>query len=239
MMMSDGLDPAWVLHSRAYRDTSLMVDLFTLTEGRFTAIVKGARSKKPRFRGNIQPFFPLLISCFGKHELKTVKQVEFQQPAPQLHGHHLYVGMYVNELLYRLLGKFDPSPLLFDAYQALLYQLPSSEFSEGELRHFEFCLMTELGYGLTFDFDALTGEMIDPDKTYRFVADQGFVEFHGVAESFSVYNGSHLLAIASGNFTDKGTLVSAKKITRMALNQLMGGRPLKSRELFKNFSEAS
>ena len=99
MMMSDQLEPAWALHTRNYRDTSLLVEFFGRESGRFSGVVKGARGRRPRYRGNVQPFVPMLVSSYGKHELKTIRALEFSQPVPDLGGQQLYMGIYVNELL--------------------------------------------------------------------------------------------------------------------------------------------
>ncbi len=232
--MSEQLEPAWALHTRNYRDTSLLVEFFGRDTGRFSGVVKGARGRKPRFRGNVQPFVPMLVSCYGRHELKSVKSLEFSQPVPDLTGQQLYLGIYVNELLYRLLGRFDAVPALFDHYHKLLFQLALPQVAEKSLRSFELKLLAELGYGLSFDHDAETFEPVEEDVNYRFVPGQGFIAFHGVAESLQLFSGEHLLLIAEGELEREDVMLSAKKIVRSALHELLDGRPLNSRNLFKS-----
>ena len=220
--------------SDLYRDTSLLVEFFGRESGRFSGVVKGARGRRPRYRGNVQPFVPMLVSSYGKHELKTIRALEFSQPVPDLGGQQLYMGIYVNELLYRLLGRFDAVPGLFDHYHKLLFQLALPEVAEKSLRVFELKLLAELGYGLSFEHDAESFEPVSPEIHYRFVPGQGFIAFQGVAESLQLFPGDHLLLIARGEMEREDVMLSAKRIVRSAMHELLDGRPLNSRNLFKS-----
>ena len=106
--MSEALTPSWVLHSRKYRDTSLILDLLTGELGRVTVVSRGARSKGGRLASSLQPFRLFLASWRGKGELKTLTKTDFPAPPLQIPGQSLMIGMYVNELLVRLLAKSIP-----------------------------------------------------------------------------------------------------------------------------------
>lgn len=232
---SEALSAAFILHTRKYRDTSLIADLLTETEGRLDVVIRGARGKKPRFRGSLQPFVPLLISWFGRGELKTAKTIDFPAGAIHLAGDSLMMGLYVNELLYRLLGKFDPVPSVYSSYYRLLKVLEYSDAPVGELRRFELGLLAELGYGITFEAEADTGYPIQPDRLYRYVSEEGFYPLPDDvydARPSGAYEGRHLLSIARGELGDAGVEQAARGITRTSLKVLLGDRPLKSREMF-------
>lgn len=225
------LIPAYILHARKYRDTSLILELFTEPEGRIAAVQRGARGKKKT--GTVQPFTPLLVSYVGKGELKTVAKVD----AGAMHhlvGDRLLLGMYANELLMRLLGKFEKAPGLFVAYQHLLLALVGADDYQRSLRQFELRLLDELGYGISFGTDAASGDFVTPDKYYRFVPDEGFRELSSKTEA-SFY-GEHLLAIADGHLDSDEVEATARKIARLAIARLLGDRPLKSRELFQQLN---
>ena len=149
-------------------------------------------------------------------------------------GENLLVGLYVNELLVRLLGKFEPVPVLFHAYQELLLSLVSSSVSSRALRSFELTLLSQLGYGITFEFDAMSGEPVKPDCYYRYVPDEGFHQLAHDPENAS-YKGEHLLAIFNGDLSLPEVDVCAKKIVRASFAMLLGNKPLKSRELFEMY----
>lgn len=224
---------AFVLHGRNYRDTSLILDLLTLEEGRFSVVVRGARSIKSRVRGRLQPFTPLLLGAVGRTDLKTATNIDFPGKAFDLKGDRLLLGLYVNELLYRLLGRYEPIEGLFEEYCQLLGQLQSVSEGIDEVRIFELRLLEELGYGINFEFDAVTGRRVEADSSYRYVLHEGFYPADGChAEDFS---GTELLAITDRQLdvVDRNRL---RNLTRRSLAALLGDKPLKSRDLFRGVS---
>jgi DNA repair protein RecO (recombination protein O) len=221
------LQPAFVLHSRRYNETSALVDLFTFPEGRVTAIARGSR-----FRGILRPFVPLLISGSAKTELMNLSVAEINGAAFELSGHRLFSGMYLNELLVRLLQRYDPHPELFMAYQQTLAALESHhENMERQLRLFERELLSRLGYGISLDKEAESGAPILPDGVYYFDPQRGFYKSEFVRASFLIFKGKHLLAFNSGVLVDEGDLRAAKQLMRVAIEFLLGKSP-RSRELF-------
>ena len=231
---SNRLIPAYILHSRKYRDTSLLVELFTLDRGRVPAVLRGARSGKKK-AGTVQPFTPLLVAISGRGELKTVTRLE-SDTSLHLAGEQLLIGLYANELLVRLLGKFEENPGIFEAYQQLIVYLGSTTdtHARGWIRRFELTVLTELGYGINFQTDAITGEAIQAGICYRYVADEGF---HLTQDQLSgqTFPGADLLAIASNTLDNKTLELTVKKIIRAALAQLLGNKPLNSRAMFKQY----
>ena len=227
--MSENMQAAYVLHARDYRDTSQILELLTREEGRFGVVVRGARGARSRLRGRLQPFTPLLIAARGRGELRTATSVDFNGPNRQPAGDQLLLGLYVNELLYRLLGRFDPIPRLFDGYEQLLISLQDSTDSLLAVRAFELMLLNELGYGISFDYDAGRGVAIDAEAGYRYMVHEGFFETDQAGRD--IYPGRELLAINSGDLgsVDEQRL---KLLTRISLAELLGDKPLKSRSLF-------
>ena len=229
-MMSDtGLDPCFVIHTRKYRDTSLLVEVLSREQGRYTLVARGARSKKPKFQ--LQLFSPVLVSAFGRGELKTARTIEADGPGYQLTGANLLIGMYVNELLYRLVGKFDPCPLVFDRYVQLLHTLQEQTSLIAQLRQFEIDLLSDLGYGISFDVESETGDAIQPDRRYHFIVEDGFRYLSADQSSHNAIVGQDLLSIAAGSI-DSSTDRVAKRVIRQSVDHLLGGKPLHSRRLF-------
>lgn len=95
----DGWQRAFVLHSRPWSETSLMLDVFTEESGRVRLVAKGARSKRSNLKGALQPFTPLLVRFGGRGEVKTLRSAEAVSLALPLSGITLYSGLYVNELI--------------------------------------------------------------------------------------------------------------------------------------------
>lgn len=244
-MSDDGsLSRAFILHVRKFRDTSVIVELLTETEGRISAVMRGVRSRKSRTASMVRPFTQVLVSWFGRSELKTVKTMDFPVRAAQLSGDVLMLGLYVNELLVRVLGKFDPVPEVFDGYGSLLAnleELTAGGSPEPALRQFELVLLSSLGYGITFDQEAETGAPVDPGGLYRYAPEEGFYRVaDGVRESASgqpLFQGDALLAVMAGDFDRPDVAYCAKRVTRSSIATLLGGRELKSRELFRRIGE--
>lgn len=228
------LTPIYVLHTRPFRNTSLLVDVFSKEHGRISVVAQNARGVKSRYRGQLQLFTPMLASWSGRHELKALGQVELSGSPITLNQQPLFCGFYLNELLVRLLHKEDPHPALFDYYHAALCCLAKNDAIPAVLRHFEKKLLEDLGYALPLSFEAKTHEAITGDAVYHFVPNQGF---HRAmpgepCEPFALFSGKDLLGIAAEQFDDESVLISAKRLMRSALSVLLGNQPLHSRELF-------
>ena len=110
------LNPAFVIHSRPYRETSQLVEVFTQDSGRFTLVARGSRGPRSPLKGLLQPFSLLTISWRGKGDLKNLTQVECPDHSLRLGGDRLFYGLYLNELVYYLLEAHTPFPEVFDAY---------------------------------------------------------------------------------------------------------------------------
>ena len=229
------LQAGYVLHSRPWRDSSLIVEYFSRECGRVSLVARGAKSRKSRGGSPaalLQPFTPLRCSWSGRGQLRTLTHCESNGQAWPLQGRQLYSGLYMNELLSRLLHHEDPHQKLFDHYAAALALLSDGECEEIPLRRFEIVLLEELGYGFDLSCDGRTGEALSEDSWYHFDQECGLVQATaGGSNSQPRYPGIDLLRISRGEYSGTARQ-SAKRLMRQALSAHLGGRPLKSRELF-------
>ena len=229
------LQPSFILHSRPYRDSSQILEVLTAQYGRLSLVAKGARRKQRGGSGAalLQPFIPLLLSFSGRAEMKTMTAVEMAGKPRTLSGARLFSGLYLNELLVRLLHRHDPHPALFLAYDNALGGLKNGDPIDELLRYFELTLLQELGFGFELGVDGATGEAVLADSWYRFDEQSGLVRQDNAAGGqCPVFFGGELLTMAGGEFGDsvKGT---AKRLFRQALAGHLGDKPLKSRDLFR------
>jgi len=227
------LAPAFVLHRRPYRETSLLLDVFSQDYGRIGLVARGAKSPKSRQRGELQPFTPVTLSWMQRGELGTLTAVEGNTPTYVLTGSALYSAFYLNELLVRLLARHDPHLKLFAYYQASLESLAANSSIEVTLRLFEKHLLTELGYGLLLDIDSGSGLSIQPDEYYDYHLESGPMHIENAQSGGFVFKGSSLLALEQDTLDDDQYLLDAKRLMRAVLNLYLGDKPLKSRELFR------
>ena len=232
--MTIDAEPAFVLHTRPYRETGALVDLFCRHQGRLRVVARGGRAGRGWRLG---PFTPLAVGWRGRGELKTLTTADAGAAALLAAGRELLLGLYVNELLMRLLPAHSPHERLFDRYQGLLGELAVAADPEPLLRDFELLVLDQLGYGLDLGYDGVHGEPVSAHEFYQFVIDDGLVRVTAASVSAAPagrgFAGAHLLAMAQNRYHDPAVKRTAKQLLRLALQPHLGMRPLYSRELFR------
>ena len=224
-------EPAFVLHSYPYRETSLIVEVFTRHQGRVGLLAKGARRSKSALRGTLLAFQPLLIRWGGKGELRSLHSAEWQGGIPQLKGIGLMSGFYLNELLLRFLHRDDPHEGLFDLYFEAVVALAANQKIPATLRRFEKFLLGELGYALMLDRAADDHKPLDPAGRYTYVIEKGPVQLHAGSTPALELSGKTLLDLSCDNYDDPITLSQSKLLMRYLVGHYLGSRALHTRQL--------
>lgn len=238
--MRSQLERGIILHLRPFKETSFVLDFFSVRQGRISLLAKGAKRPRSPFKAWMHPFIELMASWVGQTELKTLTQIDGQTPLIGLPTECLRVGLYLNELLIKLLAPGDPCPLLYEAYIQALKAIKQSPKGDPQniLRQFEQCLFQELGYGVDCTQDCQHNP-IDPEQSYGYALDEGFVPIttRNVLQ-FSFYTlGSSLIELKNGHLTCEQTLKEAKRLNRFVISHLLGNRPLLSRHLFVEYNK--
>jgi DNA repair protein RecO (recombination protein O) len=228
-----GDQPAYVLHTYPYRETSLIVEVFSRDFGRLPLMARGARRPKSAVRGLLLSFQPLSLSWFGKTELRTLHSAEWQGGQPLLQGTALICGFYLNELLLKLLHRDDPHEQLFLYYQDTLQELARRSDYAAVLRRFEMNLLKELGYALTLAHDADSGAAIELDISYRYVFERGPVRQKNGQNGVEL-RGKTLLDMAADDYGDPVTLQQSKALMRALINHYLGEDTLHTRQILKD-----
>lgn len=230
MILKQDFNLAYVLHTRAYSETSLLVEMLTQEQGRITAVARGAKRGKAKISNLLQPFMPLQVIWYGKSELVTLTAAEANGSCHKLYGKIAICGLYLNELLVKLLPRWDACPLLFSGYQAVLLDLENhSDTAQIILRKFELLLLKSLGYELQLTRDITTGKIIDADSYYSF--DPVFGPKLTYATANQAIKGASLLALEANDLEDPKILFDIKRLMRSVLNYHLGSRRLVTREL--------
>ncbi|WP_445372933.1 DNA repair protein RecO [Methylomonas sp. HW2-6] len=216
------LQPAFVLQHRPYRETSLLLDVFTRDFGLVPILAKGVRKPKSKTAGLLLPFSALKLSYVGKNELKVLADAEYVDSYP-LQSLALYCGFYVNELVGIFVQKADPQPGVFALYRRCLRELSDARNIEQTLRYFELDLLREAGYAADLAYD-VSGEPIVAGRRYNFVADYGMEQAGG-----GVAGGDTLAMLAGRAALPAEALVEAKALLRKMLDVHLQGRQLSSR----------
>lgn len=226
------LQPAYVLHTRPFRETSLLVDFLTKDFGRISVVARGAKRSRSAFKGLLQPFSNLLISATGKSSLLNLTHVEAATFPSVLTGNALLSGLYINELLVHLLPFEDPSQEIFTLYQNAIQDLNATLPLTSVLRIFEKRLLELLGLGFSFQTD-LDDQPILADIEYCLIPDSGFAkptrDFD--PHNKTTYSGKSILAMQSQEFTDKLIIQECKRLMRHILQHALGEHRLKVLDL--------
>lgn len=236
--MNAELTPAYVVHQRPFRESSVLLDVFSQQFGRVSLIAKGVRKNKRSQNGLLQLYQPLLLSWIGQGELQTLTTVEVDKPRYNLLGQSALCGLYINELIVKLLPAHIAEPSVFDAYEQLLQRLQDSDDIEIALRLFEKKLLSQLGYGLVLEYDAETGASIERDQRYFYQPDSGLYRCPSEYQHSAISGRSVHHLIEEQGF-DKQSLSEVKLLMRQVIHFYLGGKPLQSRQLFASMKQYS
>lgn len=219
---------AWLLHKKATGDSSVLLTFFT-QEGIVKTYFKGGLRNKTRVL--LQPFIPLWLRVVNHPNRSFVQKLEQANPPLVLSGSLLYIGFYLNELLYYSLRPGESFVSLFDLYEKTLREIISAQDKQAleiSLRLFEWALIQNSGYGFSLDRIAETEQAIQPKNHYQFIPGLGFIE------KDQGFLGHTLLNFRQCNFSDPLVLKAAKIIMRQAIDHLLEGKILRSRALFSS-----
>jgi len=223
---------AFLLHSVPYRETSLVVDLFTRDYGRVAAVAKGARRPHSSLRGVLLQFQPLAAGWTGRNELRTLTAAHWVGGMASPQGDALLCAFYLNELLMKLLPREDPHPGLYEGYVQALLDLGEGAPLDDTLRRFEWVLLRETGYAPDLSCD-MADEPIDSERFYRWRPSAGFVAADPAAlgGTAGLVSGETLQSLAAGNFESARARTQAKYLTRAILAHHLDGATLNTRQI--------
>jgi DNA repair protein RecO (recombination protein O) len=228
-------EPGYVLHTYAYKETSLIVETFTRRHGRVAVLARGARRPRSAMRGVLLSFHPLRLSWSGSSDLANLIGAEWAGGIPLLGGRGLMCGFYVNELLLRLLPRDDPHEGLFEAYADALGGLAARDVS-AVLRDFEKRLLAELGYAPLLETDAAS-RPIEPERLYSYEPDRGPVPANGSRPGQVVVSGRTLLDVAAGDYARAETRDEARTLMRALIGERLHGQTLHTRSILMELNE--
>ncbi len=229
--------PAFVLHSYPFRETSLILEAFTRDHGRIGLVARGARRPKSSLRGVLLPFQPLLLSWAGRGELHTLMRAEWLGGYVPLKGQALMCGFYLSELVLKLLARGDSHEQLSSNYEGTLAALAAGEDQPAVLRRFEIGLLLELGYAVVLDHEVEHGAPVACERDYVYVIERGPVGTGAAPGNGVELSGQTLIDMQSGDFTNAVTQQQSKALMRTLINHYLGNQVLHTRQLLRDLQE--
>lgn len=227
-------EPAFVLHARPWRETSLLVEVLSARHGRIGLLARGVQTpKRHPLRAALQPLQSIRFDAVQHGELARLTAAEALDTAPRLIGHAMLAGFYINELTLRLSERQDPQPDLFVAFATVRERLRADEPLGWTLRRFERDLLEALGFGFDWGMDG-DGHPIDSAARYRFDPEHGarrVLSDRGHGDRSSAATGQALLALAQDAMPSMADLASLRRAMRGVLAHHLGARGLKSWEM--------
>lgn len=227
-------EAGYVLHTYAYKESSLIVETFTERHGRVSLLARGARRPRSAMRGVLLAFHPLRFGWSGSGDLATLMNAEWSGALRPLAGRGLMCGFYLNELVLRLLPRDDAHEALFEAYADTLAALSAGGNLFAILRGFEKRLLAELGYALQLEHDAQSGAPIDPDRSYAYEPDRGPVP---ALSGEMLVRGQTLLDVAADHYGNPQTRDEARTLMRTLIAQRLHGQVLHTRTVLMELNE--
>lgn len=235
-------EPAFVLHARPWRETSLLVEVLTATHGRVGLVARGVQGPKRHvLRAALQPLQLIRLDAQLRGELARLVSAEAVDVAPRLGGNAMLGAFYLNELTLRLAPRLDAVPELFVAYAAARERLRADEPLAWTLRRYERDLLDALGFGFDWHCDG-DGVAIDPAARYRIDPEQGprrVLSDRGHGDRATAATGRALLALASDELPEKEDLTGLRHVLRGVLAHHLGPRGLKSWDMLAALPRAS
>ncbi|MBV2208921.1 MAG: DNA repair protein RecO [Thermomonas sp.] len=226
-------EPAFVLHARPWRETSLLVEVLSAEFGRVGLVARGVQGvKKHVLRAALQPLQSIRFDAVQKGELAQLQGAEAIDAAPLLQGDAALASFYINELCLRLAPRQVPQPELYAAYAQVRERLRTGALLAWTLRRFERDLLDALGVGLEFAQEG-EGDAIDPAARYRLDPEYGPRRLLSTRDGDyrSAATGRALLALADDVLPQSDDLSSLRLPMRHVLLHHLGGRGLKSWEM--------
>lgn len=222
--------PGFVLHQYVYKESSLILDVFTRDYGRIALVAKGAKRQNSQLRAVLQTFQPLMLNWNGKSELRNLVSAEWVGGMPPLAQSDLLYGFYINELIIKLTAREDPYPVLFDHYTKALTQIAKTGEAQKALRQFELAILKEIGVAADLSVDVKCGSPIDPQEIYV-VDPEGGPRLATIDDTHPRILGKTLIDMVNEDYRDPLTQNQSKLLMRSLLSHHLGGAPIQTRQV--------
>lgn len=231
---------AWVLHRYPYRESSYVLELFTARQGRLGAVARGGRRPRSPF-ATLEAGRPLWVDWRGRGELVTLTRAEEQpalvRPLPPLASMSLF---YLNELVLRLLPRWDAHPETFAVYEATVQSLPLEPEPAWLLRRFERRLLEGAGLAPSLERCRWCDARPEGRETWHYWPEHGAICARHAPPAGTIAVPAGVLQWLAGGLDAAPPapfLSSLRRCLQGEIQRHVGDRPLESRKLLAAYLE--
>ncbi len=230
-------EPAFLLHTRPYRESSTLVEAVTLNHGRVGLVHRGGRRMLKR--GNpMRPFCELILSWSGRGDLYTLTKYDVLKFISFKDSRLTLCGLYLNELIMSLTPRLSSSPELYHSYKSTITLINESSHVDLYLRRFEIQLLKAIGYGLQLEYDAESHLAIDPALYYYYDYEQGPIARSYSTGSQPLFRGHTLVSLklleeTDQQMLDKQTSREAKHLLSGVIDHHLQHKPILTRKIMQ------
>jgi DNA repair protein RecO (recombination protein O) len=225
-------EAGFLLHKRAYRESSALLEVFTQNYGRVGLVHRGSRRNVTRGDA-MQPFYEMELSWSGRGELFTLTRYDVISGTGIDAASRVMCGLYLNELILHMMPRMLPCTDLYRCYAGTMSMMSGTQDLELLLRRFEMRLLVSTGYGLQLEHEAEHSLPIDPDCWYLYDYTRGPLKHAYSSQSPNVISGKTLIWLRSLKTADKNSMREAKRLLRAIIDYHLDHRPLQSRNIMK------
>lgn len=227
-------EPAFVLSSTPWKESSARVEVFSRHYGRVVMLARSVRKRQSELRGVLMPFMPLSLSWFGVNELRTLHRAQWLGGWPYPSGRNLLSAWYVNELILKLTAREDAHESLYDALYAVMHSLSAATHPHGALRVFEWSLLRACGFAPDLRCDE-NGAALEAEALYLMRPEAPPQPVEQPLVGGLCVRGSTLSALAAGCLDTDEALSEALRLNRMLLDFRLPGN-IRSRHLLQQMT---
>jgi DNA repair protein RecO (recombination protein O) len=227
------LEPAYILHTRAYRETSLLVYALTQRHGVMHMVCRGARKKSLHL---LQPFIKMQLTWSGKSDLVSLNKYEPEKSSYRNDFRTHIQCFYLHELILGLVPKMSPETELFDLYERTLEAMIAHPKDEAVLRLFELHLLDIIGHPLQLEHDVANQSAVSAEAYYRYQPGVGpsevSVDPTTHRRPWDIVSGQVLIQLNKQALPEQDW-VQVKSFLRGLIKYYMDGKPLMTRQLLR------
>jgi len=187
---------AYILNRRPFRDSSLLLDIFTENYGQVCCVARPAKKRGKVVKGHTEPFRYLHLQWIGKGDVQTLTEAD-ERGRHDIPASELMLGLYINELIMLFSRQHVANAELFNAYKYTLHKIGDADINRHILMRFELYLLQSIDFPISVD---KTQEellnLITAKTNFSFTKEQGLIQENSESSNMTYRQSQQILISA-------------------------------------------